>query len=132
MTISNNGIKRIVELWALGASAEETVKRMRDEGFKIAIASVYRHRHSITASQMVEEITRRQLRDIAQADMPLALKYRDKLLEKMMPHKIEQHLDAQVNYPVMPFELDPEIKAILIASHERQKAEKDGATPAAQ
>lgn len=127
MTTSHEGVRRIVELWALGISGEETVKRMKKEGFKVALATVYRMRHSFTASQMVEEITRRQLRDIAAATPALALKYRDRLLEKMMPHKIEQQ--TTVRNDVMPFELDQDIKTLLMDSSRRQKAEKDGSSP---
>lgn len=125
MTTSHEGIKRVVELWALGLSGEETAKTMRDEGFKIAVATVYRLRHSFTAQQMLDELIRRQLRDIATADPPLKLKYRDKLLEKMLPQKIEAQTASTLTIASTPFDADPEMRKLLLEAAAKQRAEKD-------
>jgi len=80
---------RVVEFWALGLSAVETARAMKDEGYRISQHTVYNDRHSTEAREYVDELIRRQLRDIALGDLELKLNYRDKLLGKLIPQKIE-------------------------------------------
>jgi len=92
----------IVECWGLGLSAEETRTYIdRTKGVMMGLATVYRHRHSITAQHMIDELMRKQRRDIAKEDdSDLRMKYRDKLLEKLIPHRVEslqvQKIDQHV------------------------------------
>jgi len=89
----------IVECWALGFTAEETVKALdQKHSLKIGLATVYRHRHSITAQTIIDELIRKQLRDIAGADNPTArMKYRDKLLAKLIPQRTEHYGMQQID-----------------------------------
>ena len=88
---------KIVECWGLGLTAEETVDAIEQwRGIRIGLATVYRHRHSITGQKIIDELFRKQLRDIAQADPETRLKYRDKLLEKLIPQRVESYSMAEV------------------------------------
>ena len=50
MTYSREVTNKIVECWGLGFTAEETVKAIEEwKGVHIGLATVYRHRHSLTA-----------------------------------------------------------------------------------
>ena len=96
----------VVECWGLGLSAEETREYIhRTKQVMMGLATVYRHRHSITAQQIIDELMRKQMRDIAKEDnSDLRMKYRDKLLEKLIPHRIEelsiQHIEEKVTIDV--------------------------------
>lgn len=91
MTHSKQTIQRIVEMWGLGFTAEETRKALREQyRTHVGLATVYRKRHSITAQEIIDELMRKQMRDIARTDVPdTRMKYRDKLLEKLIPQRIE-------------------------------------------
>lgn len=91
MTLPKTVTKRIVELWGIGASAEETQKALADEDIKLCTNTIYAKRKSITAQEMIEELIRKQLRDIAQCgdDYRTRLEYRDRMLDKYMPKKTE-------------------------------------------
>lgn len=65
---------------------------MREEGFSTSKRTVWADLHSATAEEFIEELKRRQLADIALAgdNYEIRLKYRDLLLDKLMPRKVEQ------------------------------------------
>jgi len=83
----------IVECWGLGLTAEETREYIhRTKKVMMGLATVYRHRHSLTAQQIIDELIRKQMRDIAKEDSSdIRMKYRDKLLEKFIPQRIEAY-----------------------------------------
>jgi hypothetical protein len=85
--------EKIVEYWALGFSAEETRKALEEtQGKKACLDTIYRHRHSLTAQNLIDELIRRQERAIfkADTDMPeVGMKYRNELLKILLPQKIE-------------------------------------------
>ena len=97
MTYSREVTHKIVECWGLGLTAEETVKAIQEwKGITIALGTVYNHRHSITAQNIIDELIRKQLRDIAKEDdSDLRMKYRDKLLEKYIPKRVEADLKSE-------------------------------------
>jgi hypothetical protein len=85
MTYNKVVTARIVDLWCLGATAEGTVAELAVTGIKVGLATVYRHRHGIAAQQILAKLLREQLRDISECpDVAVRLKYRDKLLERLM------------------------------------------------
>jgi len=88
-TIKTKRRIRVVEYWALGATLQETTRYMREEGYRISPTTVHRDRHSTTAKEYIDELIRRQLRDIATAELEQKLNYRDKLISKLVPQKIE-------------------------------------------
>jgi hypothetical protein len=76
----------IVKCHGRGLTAKETVDYLKDtHNIKIGLQTIYRHRRSITAAEIIEEMLMAQKRDIAEADIRLRLKYRDKLLDKLLP-----------------------------------------------
>lgn len=91
MTYSKEVTNKIVECWGLGFTAEETVKTMKEwKGVHIGLATVYRHRHSLTAKEIIDELMRKQFKDIAnEEDSEVRMRFRDKLLEKLIPQRIE-------------------------------------------
>jgi hypothetical protein len=101
MTFSKEIIQRIVHLWGIGATAEETVKALKGEGVKISLHCVYNLRRSLTAQQIIDELMREQRRDIARSEDPATrMKYRDLLLAKMVPQKIEQTVEGGESFRV--------------------------------
>jgi len=81
-------LNRAFELKMRGMSDAEISKTMKGEGFKyVSRRTISRLMTSIEATRMIEELERLQLRDIAIADIHLRLKYRAKLLDKLMPRK---------------------------------------------
>jgi hypothetical protein len=76
---------------AKGASADETRQHLSDLFGKAPHQNtIYAHRHSITAEQIVDELLRQQERDITkEQNSEIRMRYRDKLLEKLIPIKTE-------------------------------------------
>jgi hypothetical protein len=96
MTLSKTTTQLIVQCWCNGLTAEETVDYLKEKHkISVALQTVYNHRKSLTAQDMVDELLRQQNRDIALADRALKLKYRDRVLAKLMPLKLA--VDSIVN-----------------------------------
>jgi len=109
MTYSREVTHFIVECWGLGFTAEETVRAIKEtKQVHVGLATIYRHRHSITAQQIIDELIRKQLRDIAKAEEDeVRMKYRDKLLEKFIPHRIEAYQKTEsIERKEVAFKLD--------------------------
>ena len=87
--------KRVIELYCMGLTQRQTSDRMREEGFRISPRTVETVLHGKTAAEEAEEIKRRQLQDIAIADPALRLKWRAHLLDRLMPHRIEQKTEGK-------------------------------------
>ena len=100
MTHSKQTVQHIVEMWGLGFTAEETRRALREQySVHVGLATVYRKRHSITAQIMIDELMRKQMRDIARSDTAESrMKYRDKLLEKLIPQRIESVTEATLKH----------------------------------
>jgi len=85
--------EKIVEYWALGFSAEETRQALTEkQNVTMALNTIYKHRHSLTAQNLIDELIHRQERAILKADTddpPLAMKYRNELLKILVPQRIE-------------------------------------------
>jgi len=102
---------RIVELWALGFTAEETVTTLKDDHPTISLATIYRHRHNLTAQHLIDELLRRQERAIFRADTDnpeLGMKYRNELLKILLPQRIEaisrqvvEHIEEKRNVTIL-------------------------------
>lgn len=76
---------------AKGATAEETQKHLQDI-YQIApsLNTIYAHRRSITAEQLVDELQRQQERDITkETNSDIRMKYRNELLKMLLPIKAE-------------------------------------------
>ena len=101
--------EKIVEYWGLGFSAAETRKAlMEKQGVTCCLNTIYKHRHSLTAQDLVDELIRRQQRAIFKADVDnpeAGMKYRNELLKILLPQrieslsiqKIEQHVKIDVS-----------------------------------
>ena len=91
--------QRIVELWGLGYTAQETVTALKEKhNIKISLHTVYNKRNSLTAKEMISELQREQLKEIAATKSPgLRLKYRNELLKILLPIKMEQNMRIEGN-----------------------------------
>ena len=112
MTYNKAVTARIVDLWCLGLTAEGTVAELAVTGIKVGLATVYRHRHGIAAQQILAELLREQLRDISEAaDVRVRLKYRWKLLEKLMDRLMPTDQQESGNVPLLKgYDFDDEKK----------------------
>ena len=86
--------ERIVELWGLGFSAEETRKAFSDQNISICLNTIYKHRRSLTAQNLIDQLISKQLRAILksnEANPELAMRYRNELLKILIPQRIESY-----------------------------------------
>lgn len=99
-------VRRVLELSSAGATIPDISALMKKEGFKASERTVWSDLNSIEAKQYTEEILRKQLSDITIANISLRLKYRGKLLDKLLPSKIEQKVEGEVRTYDVPSLLD--------------------------
>jgi hypothetical protein len=92
-------IERIVTLWTMGATAKETVAALRNENIKIGLQTVYRLRRGLTATELIDELMRLQMRAIAECpNLALQLKYGDRLLGKLMKQDAKRKTGSAQNW----------------------------------
>ena len=85
-------IRRVIELRVLGYTIPMIHDALKKEGFIMGISErqIFTDLRSTQALAVVDEIKRKQLSDIAIASsVSVRLKYRDKLLGKIIPKKID-------------------------------------------
>jgi hypothetical protein len=115
--------------WARRSTWAEEISRIQDGALvsEIVMATRNAQRESYDTYNTADNASARvgALRSYQRATMCLFEILKDMGIVKTEPLQI----NANLNYGAMPFELDPEIKAILIESARRQKAEKDGPIP---
>lgn len=90
--------QRVIGLRCVGLTQAQICEKLREEGFRTSERTVWADLHSATAEDFIEELKRRQLADIALAgdDYEIRLKYRDLLLDKIMPRKVEQKTESKI------------------------------------
>jgi len=102
-------LERAIELKCKGLTDKEISARMMDEGYQyVSFRTINRILNTVSDERITEELKRLQLRDITTADSPIRLKYRDKMLEKLMPRKVEQKLSGELKQEVK----FPELKGL--------------------
>jgi len=89
-------LRRVLELSTAGFTIPDISAKMKEEGYAASERTVWSVLNSIEAKDYMEEILRKQLTDITIADIELRLKYRGKLLDKLLPSKIEQKVEGEV------------------------------------
>jgi hypothetical protein len=92
-TIKNRNARldRAIDLKCKGLTDAEISAKMTEEGFPlVSERTIRRILSQVTDKRIIEELKRFQLRGITTAEIALQLKYRDKLLDKLIPKKIEQ------------------------------------------
>jgi hypothetical protein len=116
----------IVECDAMGKSAHETVEYVKKHGdMEIHYQTVYAHRKSMRAAEVINEILRQQKRDIAEAEIETRLKYRDKLLDKLLPQlKLIMQKNITQSEVKIDFEkLQDNIKKAVMRNYIRESAD---------
>ncbi len=103
-------VRRVLELSTSGMTIPDISAMMKKEGFRASERTVWSDLNGIEAKEYLEEILRKQLTDITIADIGLRLQYRGKLLDKLMPSKIEQKVEGAVQHYDVEALLDRAIK----------------------
>ena len=81
---------RVVKLMCMGKSGQEIADILG-----VSIRTVQRDLKSIEVQEIVEELKRRQLLDIEESeDERTRLQYRDKLLDKLIPKKVNTKIEG--------------------------------------
>lgn len=89
-------LRRVLELSTSGMTIPDISTLMKQEGYAASERTIWNDLNSVEAQDYLEEILRKQLTDITIADIGLRLKYRGKLLDKLLPSKIEQKVEGEV------------------------------------
>ncbi len=92
---------RVFELKCRGFTARQICEKLTEEGIVCSENEVYNDLRSEAVVAFVEELVRQQLLDITlarQDDLEAALKYRDLLIEKLLPQKsVESNVKVNVS-----------------------------------
>ena len=92
--------RRTIELRCLGYSIPKIAETLKEEKIKSSERTVFRDLRSALAEDMIQELLRIQNRDITEAqDVEVRLKYRDRILGKLMPKIIQSHTELDVPEP---------------------------------
>jgi len=91
-------LRRVLELSTAGMTIPDISTQMKTEGFAASERTVWTDLNSIEAKDYQAEILRKQLTDITIADIKTRLKYRGKLLDKLMPSKVEQKVQGDLSF----------------------------------
>ena len=90
-------LDRAIELKCKGLTDKEISDRMKEEGYQyVSFRTINRILNNVSEERIIEELKRHQLRDITTADSPIRLKYRDRMLDKLMPKKLEQKVSGEL------------------------------------
>lgn len=90
-------VTRALELMSSGLTIGEISKMMIYEGYAASERTIWSDLNGVEAKEYLGELIRKQLADIAiEPDSNIRMKYRDKLLDKMMPSKIVQKVERKV------------------------------------
>jgi DNA-binding transcriptional MerR regulator len=88
--------KRTLELHVKGLTIPQINKALHDEHFETSEHTVFDDVHSQTADEYKEELERQQRADITMAkdDLKVRLEYRDRMIDRLTPKKIEQKIEG--------------------------------------
>ena len=94
--------KRTLELYVKGLTIPQINKALHDEHFETSEHTVFDDVHSQTADEYKEELERQQRADITMAkdDLKVRLEYRDRMIDRLTPKKIEQKIEGGETYRV--------------------------------
>src|SRR3990170_3679139 len=94
--------KRTLELHVKGLTIPQINKALHDEHFETSEHTVFDDVHSQTADEYKEELERQQRADITMAkdDLKVRLEYRDRMIDRLTPKKIEQKIESGENFRV--------------------------------
>jgi len=99
--------RRVIELRCLGLTIPQIRDKLAEEGWKASEHTVWNDLHSEDVTEFIEELIRRQLADITLAEEPsLKMKYRDLLLDKLMPKRSEVKGEVEQSILIRGWGLD--------------------------
>ena len=112
--------QRVFELKCRGFSVAHICKKLAEEGYSCSENTIYNDLHSDAAGEFLDELIRQQLVDItvARQEHPVAaMKYRDLLIERLLPHNhVENSVKVDVNVNQKP---ERNLTHELLADYER-------------
>lgn len=118
MTFSRTVIERIITLWTTGATAKETVAALRNEGIRIGLQTVYRLRRGFTATDLLDELMRLQLRAIYECPkLTLQMEYRGRLIRELMKRDAKQEARGAQNWRVEMIKKKPKVKKLPLNNY---------------
>lgn len=93
-----NRRRRVFELRCAGLKISQICEKLREEGQIWSERTVWSDLHSDQAGELIDELVRQQLSDIAlcEDDYAIRLKFRDLLIEKLLPRKPSVKVDVNV------------------------------------
>ena len=89
-------VRRVLELGSAGLTIPDISDMMKKEGYAASERTVWGDLNGVEAKEYTAEILRKQLADISIAEIGLRLKYRGRLLDKLMPSKVEQKIEGEI------------------------------------
>ena len=94
--------KRTIELSCKGLTIPQINNALHQEDFETSEHTVFDDLHSQTADEYKEELERQQRADItmAQKDLKLRLEYRDRMIDRLTPKRIEQKVEGGETFRV--------------------------------
>lgn len=94
--------KRTLELHVKGLTIPQINDALQNENYETSEHTVFDDIHSSTATEYREELERQQRIDItmAQKDLRLRLEYRDRMIDRLTPKRIEQKVEGQETFRV--------------------------------
>ena len=94
--------KRTIELSCKGLTIPQINNALNQENFETSEHTVFDDLHSQTAVEYGEELERQQRADItlAQKDLKLRLEYRNRIIDRLTPKRIEQKVEGGETFKV--------------------------------
>jgi IS30 family transposase len=94
-------LRRVIELRAQGGTIDGIAKAL-----DVSEKTVDRDLRGEDIKLFVDELIRQQLTDIVEAKLGMRLRYRDRLLDKLLPRKIEQKGEVEQSILIRGWGLD--------------------------
>ncbi len=94
--------KRTIELSCKGLTIPQINNALHQEHFETSEHTVFDDLHSQTADEYREELERQQRADITMAkeDLKIRLEYRDRMIDRLTPKRIEQKIEGGETFRV--------------------------------
>jgi len=93
-------LRKVIELRAQGGTIDNIAKALG-----VSEKTIDRDLKGDDIKPFVDELIRQQLTDIVEAKLGMRLKYRDKLLEKLLPRKIESKGEVEAGIIIKGWDL---------------------------
>ena len=98
--------RRVFELRVIGLTIPQIQQKMTEEDFKVSERTIWQDLRSDDVKEFTDELMRRQLADITLSDnISVRLNYRDRLLDKLLPKKVESKGEIEAGIIIKGWDL---------------------------